>query len=208
MISTADLTAISPEIIVVCSAMAVLLLGLFVKKEWRFLLGYLSVAGVVAAAFQSWAMRSEVHSAFFGMFILDGYATYFKMVFYVAASIALLISISFVKTEKIERGEYYSLMLFATAGMMVMASGSDLISIYLGIELMALSIYILAGFHQEVPALQRGRAEVLPAGGVLLGYPALRHSVDIRHHRHHELTGISRRSSRRGLSASPRSSSP
>jgi NADH-quinone oxidoreductase subunit N len=149
MISAADMTAISPEIIVVCSAMAVLILGLFVKKEWRFLLGYLSVAGLVAAAFQTWSMRSEFHSAFFGMFVLDGYATYFKMVFYVAASIALLISISFVKTEKIERGEYYSLMLFATAGMMVMASGSDLISIYLGIELMALSIYILAGFIRK-----------------------------------------------------------
>ena len=121
-ISSADLAAISPEIIVLCSAMAVLILGLFVKREWRFLLGYLSVAGLAFAADRTWAMRNVVHSAFSGMFILDGYATYFKMIFYVAAAIAVLISITYVKTEKVEKGEYYSLMLFSTAGMMVIAS--------------------------------------------------------------------------------------
>ncbi|MHB8173077.1 MAG: NADH-quinone oxidoreductase subunit N [Nitrospirota bacterium] len=148
-ISSADLAAISPEIIVICSAAAVLILGLFVKKEWRFLLGYLSVAGIAVAADRTWAMRTIVHSAFSGMFVLDGYATYFKVVFYIAAAIALLISISYVRTEKVENGEYYSLILFATAGMMIMASGSDLMSIYLGLELMALSLYVLAGFLRK-----------------------------------------------------------
>jgi len=144
-----NLVFIVPEIIVAGIAMAVLLLDLFVRPERKYLLGYFSLAGLGAAAYQTWLLSGTQAVGFSGMFVLDGYATFFKFIFYIAAALAILISINYLKLEKIEKGEYYGLVLFATCGMMIMASGFDLISIYLGLELMALSVYILAGFMRK-----------------------------------------------------------
>lgn len=144
-----DMLSIFPEAIVVCLAMAVLVLDLFVKKQRRYLLGWFSVIGLGLAALETWRLRGLDITSFSGMFVLDGYSIFFKMVFFIAAAIAILISINYIKLEGVERGEYYGLMLFATAGMMFMASGADLISIYLGLELMALSVYVLAGFMRK-----------------------------------------------------------
>ncbi len=83
---------------------------------------------------------------FSGMFVSDDYAGFFKFIFYIATLLTILISIQYVRVEDLHAGEYYALLLFAVTGMMVMASGSDLITIYLGLELMAISVYILVGF--------------------------------------------------------------
>jgi len=144
-----DLFLIAPEIIVVLLAMAVLVLDVFVPKENKRYLAYLSVAGLAVAAVFTWDLRDLQSTIFSGMFIVDNYAIYFKTLFFTATALAILISINFIKVESIDRGEYYALLLFATTGMMVMASGADLISIYLGLELMALSLYILAGFMRD-----------------------------------------------------------
>ena len=88
-------------------------------------------------------------SFFGGTFLLDPFSTFFKFVFYIACGLGILLSMNYLKIEDIHRGEYYALMLFATTGMMLMASAGDLITLYLGLELMALSIYILAGFMRR-----------------------------------------------------------
>jgi NADH-quinone oxidoreductase subunit N len=86
---------------------------------------------------------------FAGTFSLDPFSVFFKFVFYIACGLGILLSINYLKVEDIRRGEYYALMLFATCGMMLMASAGDLITLYLGLELMALSVYILAGFMRR-----------------------------------------------------------
>jgi len=144
-----NIVSITPEIIMLSLAMVVLLLGLFVRAKRMYLLAYLSLAGIAAAAFKTWSMKGMELTTFSGMFVLDGYSTFFKMLFYLAAALAVLISVNYIKMEKIEKGEYYGLLLFATVGMMIMASGADLITIYLGLELMAMSVYILAGFIRK-----------------------------------------------------------
>jgi NADH-quinone oxidoreductase subunit N len=83
------------------------------------------------------------------MFISDGYSTFFKLIFFINVILTILISIKYIAIEKVNYGEYYSLMLFSTIGMMVMASAGDLIVLYLGLELMALSTYVLAGFNRH-----------------------------------------------------------
>jgi NADH-quinone oxidoreductase subunit N len=88
-------------------------------------------------------------SFFGGTFLLDPFSAYFKLAFYTACGLGILISMKYLDIEDIHRGEYYALMLFATSGMMLMASAGDLITLYLGLELMALSIYILAGFMRN-----------------------------------------------------------
>jgi len=80
------------------------------------------------------------------MFISDGYSTFFKIIFFLNVILSVLISIKYIAIEKVNFGEYYSLILLSTLGMMIMASAGDLIVLYLGLELMALSTYVLAGF--------------------------------------------------------------
>jgi len=142
---------VAPELIALTLALLILMFDLFLPKGRKSILGYLAVAGLVVAAVQAWNMQGVNVTMFSGMFRLDGFAIFFKIVFCIAASIAILISINYLKVENIELGEYYALILFATTGMMIMASGADLISIYLGLELMALSVYVLAGFLRNMP---------------------------------------------------------
>src|SRR4030066_2272408 len=85
-------------------------------------------------------------TTFGGMFISDGYSSFFKLIFLITVVLAVLISVKYISIERVNFGEYYSLILLSTLGMMIMASAADLIVLYLGLELMALSTYILAGF--------------------------------------------------------------
>jgi len=138
-----------PEVVVVIVALLVLILDFFIGKEQKSILGWFSLAGIIIAAYVSGGLMSMSGSFFDGTFLLDPFSTYFKFVFYIACGLGILVSINYLKIEEINRGEYYALMLFATTGMMMMASAGDLIMLYLGLELMALSIYILAGFMRR-----------------------------------------------------------
>lgn len=140
---------LTPEFIVVGFALTILLLGLFVERRRMAILGWYSLAGIVAAALSTLQLAG-VQGAYFGLgFVLDPFATFFKLVFFLACGLGILLSIKYLEIEDIQRGEYYALMLFATSGMMLMASAGDLITLYLGLELMALSVYVLAGFMRR-----------------------------------------------------------
>ena len=138
-----------PEAVVIIVALLVLILDFFIEKGQKSILGWFSLAGIIIAAYVSNGLMSMSGSFFDGTFLLDPFSTYFKFVFYIACGLGILVSINYLKIEEINRGEYYALMLFATTGMMMMASAGDLIMLYLGLELMALSIYILAGFMRR-----------------------------------------------------------
>ena len=140
---------ILPEAVVIIVALLVLILDFFIEKGQKSILGWFSLAGIIIAAYVSNGLMSMSGSFFDGTFLLDPFSTYFKFVFYIACGLGILVSINYLKIEEINRGEYYALMLFATTGMMMMASAGDLIMLYLGLELMALSIYILAGFMRR-----------------------------------------------------------
>ncbi len=139
-----DITIIKPilpEIVMAALACVVLILELFIHKKET-----IGVFAILAVAAVSYVIPQSFGSAFNGMFISDGYSVFFKFIFFINLILAVLISIRYLKIERSEFGEYYSLMMFATLGMMIMASATDLIVLYLGLELMALSTYILAGF--------------------------------------------------------------
>jgi len=140
------LTPILPETVVITVALLVLLFDLFIQKDRKASLGWFSLAGIAGAAVATYKLTGASGAFFAGTFLLDPFSAFFKFVFYLACGLGILLSINYLKVEKIQRGEYYALMLFATTGMMLMASAGDLITLYLGLELMALSIYILACF--------------------------------------------------------------
>ncbi len=141
-----QLLPLYPELVIITIALTVLILDFFVDRAYKAILGWYSLIGIVIAASMT-AKLMETTGAFFGgTFLLDPFAAYFKLAFFLACGLGILISMKYLDIEDIHHGEYYALMLFSTSGMMLMASAGDLITLYLGLELMALSLYILAGF--------------------------------------------------------------
>jgi NADH-quinone oxidoreductase subunit N len=145
-----DLYLIAPEIIITIFGFLVLLVDVFSPKgEKKGYLGVISLIGIVLAFLYTLPQMGSVKSGFEGMFISDGYALFFKITFLIIAFLTVLISIGYIQREGIAFGEYYALVLFATLGMMLMAAGTHLIIIFLGLETMSISIYILAGMMRE-----------------------------------------------------------
>ena len=145
-----ELYLIAPEIVITVFGLLVLLVDVFSPKGGKKdYLGWLSLIGVIIAFFYTLPLIGSVKAGFTGMFISDGYAVFFKILFLIIAFLTILISIGFIKREGIEFGEYYALIFFATLGMMLMASGAHLITIFLGLETMSISIYVLAGMMRE-----------------------------------------------------------
>jgi NADH-quinone oxidoreductase subunit N len=145
-----DLYLIAPELILSAFGLLVLLIDVFSPREGKKgYLGGFSLIGVILAFIFAFSQSGFVKTGFGGMFAADGYALFFKIVFLSIAFLTLLISIGYARRERIEGGEYYALILFATVGMMLMAAGTHLITIFLGLETMSISIYVLAGLLRE-----------------------------------------------------------
>jgi len=137
-----DLYSLVPELILLAGAMVILLADLFARSR-RTAAGMTVVVLILTALTVSGPMDG---SFFGGLYVFDAYAIFFKILFLITALLATLLSIRFLEALGELRGEFYVLLLCATAGMMVMASAADLMVAYLGLELMALSVYVLTGF--------------------------------------------------------------
>ena len=141
-----DLTPVIPEIIMATIA-SLLLLAELVASNKRAL-GYI---GIVVAAIAIYLLPACKGEAFGGMFINDTFSVYFKTICLISLILTILISLKYIQVEHADFGEYYSLLLFSTTGMMLMASARDFIIVFLGIELMSLSLYILCGIKKHDP---------------------------------------------------------
>jgi len=151
-VSTADLLAILPELLVMAGGCAVLVLDPLTshaRKDW---LAYFSLA-VLGAAFvvSYWFMGPLIGSprpVFGGLYVVDAYGTFWKLLLIVVSGLIILLAKANLQLEGIDLPEFYAFILLSLAGMMVMVSGTDLLVIYLGLELMSLSLYVMAGFKR------------------------------------------------------------
>src|SRR5262245_27886209 len=158
-----------PEIAVVTGASILLILGLFVRKSQAYLLVWASVTIVLIAAALTLMLAGEARPAYAGMFIADRFAVFFKLLFYLTTVLTFLLSRKYAEIEGIVSSEYYVLLLFALSGMMIMASASDLMSIYVGLELMALSTYVLTGFLRQEQRSNEAALKYVILGGISTG---------------------------------------
>ncbi len=143
-----NLPAVLPEMLVAGLAIAVLVADLFIGRRNKYLLGYLSIIGLLSI--MPTIYTSIFEGAVFGGTVLsDRFSAFFDTIFFIAAILAIFMSIDYLKKAGVFRGEYYHITLFATLGMMVMASANDLINLYVGLELMALSFYILVAIRSD-----------------------------------------------------------
>jgi NADH-quinone oxidoreductase subunit N len=136
---------ILPLIVVAIGAMVVLLAGVRVDDRDSEALGWLSLVVIVIAVATSLMMLDTQQVTFSGALIADNYTAFFYVVILLAAGVIVLMSLDYVAEEGLPGAEYYGLVLFATAGMMLMAAAGDLIIVFLGLETMSISVYILAG---------------------------------------------------------------
>lgn len=135
-----------PEIIVILGACVALMLSVVPRPGQGNLVGGLSLLMIALAAGMSANLGHMPQSAYQGMFVIDGLATYFKLLLCLGTALTILISGNYLTDEHSDKGEYYVLLLFALSGAMIMVSGTDLLIIYIGLELQALSVYVLVGF--------------------------------------------------------------
>jgi NADH-quinone oxidoreductase subunit N len=150
IIPTINFSAIAPEIVITVFALTILMLQSFVPLKSKSYFAYVSLAGLLIAAVMVVYVPSGfdlklVENSFNGMWVVDNYSRFFKLIFLLGSGLTVLISVNYVVNEEIQHGEYFALILFATLGMMIMAGGTDLVVIFLGLELMSISLYVLAG---------------------------------------------------------------
>lgn len=148
VIPTVNMTPILPEIFLSVLAMALLLINVFTTGGSKTYLANISFVGIAAAAVLVGAGWGGHIESFSGSVILDNFSSFFKIIFLVAAGLGVLISDRYMEREECNHGELYPLILFTVVGMMLMASGTDLMTIFLGLEVMSVSLYVLAGFNR------------------------------------------------------------
>jgi len=142
---------ITPQIILAVFGFVLLLLEVFLPKDKKGILPHLAWIGIALSFFFSVNLFGSKFSAFNGMALADNFALFFSFIFLISSFLVVLLSLSYLKREEEVRGDYYALVLFATLGMMLMASSFDLIVIFLGLEIVSVSLYILSGFRKKDP---------------------------------------------------------
>jgi NADH-quinone oxidoreductase subunit N len=150
-VTIADLGLLIPELILVGTALVLILLARRIRNAPVAATATV-VAALAAAALSAWAAPGAAETGFGGMIVADGYARFFKVL--VAATLALtaLFSAKSLEDARIPRAEYHVLLLLAATGMMLAASAVDLLTLYLGLELVTLCGYTLVGIRVDRPA--------------------------------------------------------
>jgi NADH-quinone oxidoreductase subunit N len=145
-----DLFISLPEIVMLSMAMVILILDLFLNKNNRLIIYGLAQATLFAAAYLVLSLNAfAIDIAYSGMFISDPLSDVLKLAALIGASIMLVYTRHYMVQRNLFSGEYYALLLFATVGMMVMISGHNLITIYIGLELLSLCVYALVALDRD-----------------------------------------------------------
>jgi NADH-quinone oxidoreductase subunit N len=141
-----DLFTILPTIILVAWACVLLLVDLFIPKGRKGWTALLAAVGLAVALGVTLAQAGQETSAFGGMVVLDGFSSFLTSLFLASGIGAIAIAYGYLKRMGLERGEYYTLILFSLSGMLLMAQASDLIVVFLSLELLSIPLYVLAAF--------------------------------------------------------------
>ena len=158
-----------PHLILAGVATAILLVDCFLPRAQRGWLAALAMGGIAAAALAVRAAAAP-EPLLGGMVVADGFARFFHLVFLMVAALTILLSAGYLHREGLEHGEYYALVLFATLGMMIMAGSLDLITIFLGLETLSISLYILAGFQRAADKSNESAIKYLLLGAFATGF--------------------------------------
>jgi len=155
--SRTDYLLVLPMLLLTLFALGILMIDLILPKQWKQVNALVALVGIAFSAAAvgklHWAYRvaeqlglGVKNTAFMGTLLMDRYALYFFYLFLLGAAVAILMSMHYLEVERESHGEFYALLLFSVVGMMCMAAGYDIVLLFIGLELMAISTYVLVGF--------------------------------------------------------------
>ena len=156
--SSADYSLALPMLLLTLFGSGILLIDLMLPEEWKSANAWTALVGLGFAGFAVYRIQAAYgaveaggvggldFTGFGGALIVDRFAIYFFYLFLLAAAISIAMSVRYLEVEQAHHGEFYAMILFSVVGMMAMASGFDIVLLFIGLELMAISTYILVGF--------------------------------------------------------------
>ncbi|HBL56497.1 MAG TPA: NADH-quinone oxidoreductase subunit N [Candidatus Lambdaproteobacteria bacterium] len=170
-ISFTDLTPIIPEIIVLLTAFTVLLVDLFaLTKERSLTLAVTTIIGLLLAMLAETLLHGKDISGFYGTVVADDFSILFEFIYMSVAIVTVFVSRHYIEENEMNFGEYYVLLLTAVSGMMFMTSGLDLLVIFIGLEIMSISSYILVGMKRKVAKANEAALKYLLLGAFSTGF--------------------------------------
>lgn len=166
-----DLSLIAPLLIVVGWATALLLVDVFAIPAGRKkLTGYLAIVGLLVAGVAAVPLWNVGGSTFSGMVVLDRYSLTLTWIFVLVGALSIAMALDYLPRHDIEQGEFYPLIMFAVAGMILLAQGTDLIVLFLGIEALSITLYILTGFAYPRLTSEEAAMKYLVLGAFAAGF--------------------------------------
>ncbi len=165
-----EFALILPQVQLGIFALGILLTDFLLDRKSRWWNAVLALAGVGFSGKALWNLRNlEDVSAYHSSIVVDPFAVFFGFLFLISAALVILLSVRYLEIEDEHHGEFYALLLLATIGMMFLATGSDLITLFLGLETMALSFYVLTGFLRHRKASNEGALKYVLLGAFSSG---------------------------------------
>ena len=145
-----DLMSAMPEMIILGMGMFIMLADLFLKQKDKLAIFLLSQVTLLLAAYATFTTHSpSVGYAFSNMFVDDAMADILKLMIYLGTSLIFVYSRQYISLRNMYRGEFYALVLFSVVGMMIMVSGQNMLTLYIGLELLSLSLYALVALDRD-----------------------------------------------------------
>src|SRR5579863_7789204 len=149
--TSAEYFRVLPEIILTLFGTLIMFLEAVLKEDQKRILGPLSIVGLAAALWGAIAANSDPGPAFHNMLIVDGFATFFRVLVITVGILVVFSSTEYLRREKSPGGEYYALILFSIVGQSIMVTANELIMIFIGLEISSIASYILAGYLRDDP---------------------------------------------------------
>jgi NADH-quinone oxidoreductase subunit N len=147
-LASLNIYAILPALVLSIFGIAVMVSEPFVSERNKSSLGWVALAGTVAAMFALIPMAAQRGQWYANLWIVDDYGVFLTFVFLLIAAVTILTSLDFLRRENMNHPEFYALLLFATAGMAMMAASNELMMVFIGLEILSIATYVMAGFRR------------------------------------------------------------
>src|SRR5512135_2244771 len=187
-----DLVAILPVVVLVGWTLLLVLVDLWVPAQRKGITALLAALGLIVSLVLVVYQTGRSQVVLSGMAVVDGFASFLNIIFLASGLVAIPLAYDYLKRMKIERGEYYALLLFSITGMMLMAYANDLIMVFLAIELLSIPLYVLAGFARPRVDSEEASLKYFLLGTFSSGFLLYGIALIFGATAHHDLAGITR----------------
>ena len=169
-LTSTDYQVLTPYILLTAWACVLLLVDLFIPKDRKGITALLSALGLAVTLGFTLSQIGVEQTGFFGMVALDGFSTFINALLLVSGLLGVALAYGYIRRTGIERGEYYTLLLFSVTGMMLMAQAADLIIVFLALELLSIPLYVLAAFARPMTESEEAGLKYFLLGAFSAGF--------------------------------------